>query len=240
MGNEIIYDLNCKGRKIIQDKDGYCFTTDSVLLANFIKLKPKDRAVEFCSGSGVISVLAEAKNNCKEICLVEIQPRLADMSRRTIELNGLEKLKVYNTSFQEWAEENCESMDVVFSNPPYMSSASHDKNESEEVRIARHEIKMTLADLARSTSRALRYGGKFYMVHKADRFDEILEAFEENNLSIKNVIFCHPKVNKDASFVLFEGIKGGKKGIKVLPPLILNDESGKVSSAVNAIYNRDI
>ena len=90
LDGEMIYDLQCKGLNIIQYKSGYCFTTDSVLLANFVKIKSKDKACEFCSGSGVISVLASAKNSYKAIDLVELQLRLADMSRRTIELNKLE------------------------------------------------------------------------------------------------------------------------------------------------------
>lgn len=239
---EIIYDLMCKGRKIIQNKDGYCFTTDSVLLANFVKLKKTDRAVEFCSGSGVVSVLVQAKTDCKDISLVEVQPQLADMCNRTIELNDLKGvLKVFNTSFQDWAEQNKESLDVVFCNPPYMSnSASEDKNLSYEVRVARHETLMNLEDLAVATKKVLKYGGKFFMVHKAQRFDEILSCFSKHNLAIKNVVFCHPKIDNQASFALFEGIKGGKKGLKVLPPLILNNEDGSVSMAVNDIYNRDI
>ncbi len=241
MSKEIIYDLMCKGRKIIQDKEGYCFTTDSVLLANYIKLKPKDKAVEFCAGSGVISILAEAKNNCTEIALVEVQPRLADMCTRTIELNNKQdKLKVYNTSFQNWVKGREESYDVVFSNPPYISSAGQDKNLSYETKVARHEILMNLEELAFCTNKALKYGGKFFMVHKAERFDDILLTFSKNNLAIKNVTFCHPKADKNASFVLFDGIKGGKLGIKFLPPLILGDETGAVSQAVLDIYNREI
>lgn len=235
---EMIYDLQCKGLHIIQDKKGYCFTTDSVLLANFVKMKSKDKACEFCSGSGVISVLASAKNNFKSIDLVELQPRLADMSKRSIELNKLEdKLVVYNMSFQEFAKQNPEKYDVLFSNPPYISSAGADKNLSEEIRIARHEIAMNMQDFAMSISKTLKYGGKFFIVHKAERFDEIMLSFAKYNLAIKNVIFCHPKDNKNASFVLFEGLKGGKNGLKVLPPLILNDQDGEISARVRAIYN---
>lgn len=238
---EIVYDLNCKGRKIIQDKDGYCFTTDSVLLANFIKLKASDNAVEFCSGSGVISVLAEAKNNVKSISLVEIQPRLAKMSERTIELNNLgDKLKVYNQSFQDFAEKNKAKFDVVFSNPPYVSKEHKNENLSQEILIARHETMMTLADLAIATSKVLRYGGKFFMVHKADRFDDILTTFWNNCLAVKKVVFCHPKLDKEASFVLFEGTRGGRKGVKVMPPLILSNSDGSISAQVNGIYNRNI
>ncbi len=238
---ELVYDLQCKGLKIIQDKSGYCFTTDSVLLANFVKCKSKDKVVEFCSGSGVISILAYAKNKCKDYSLVEIQPRLADMSSRTVELNNLQEyIKVYNMSFQDFAKQNCEKLDVVICNPPYISSAGSDKNLSEEIKIARHEITMNLNDLAVSISKTLKYGGKFFVVHKAERFDEILLKFASNNLAIKNVVFCHPKEDKEASFVLFEGLKGGKNGLKVLPPLILNEKNGEISAQVKGIYSRNV
>lgn len=239
--NEMVYDLQCKDLKIIQDKEGYCFTTDSVLLANFLKCKPKDRVVEFCSGSGVISILAFAKNRCKDFALVEIQSRLADMSERSVALNNLQEfIKVYNMSFQDFAKDNNECFDVAICNPPYFSTASADKNISEELRLARHEITMNLEDLAKSINKVLKFGGKFYLVHKAERFDEIMFAFAKNTLAIKNVVFCHPKIDKDASFVLFEGIKGGKNGLKVLPPLVLNEKSGEISAQVKDIYNRNV
>lgn len=239
--NEMVYDLQCKGFKIIQDKKGYCFTTDSVLLANFVRCKPKDRVVEFCSGSGVVSILAYAKNRCKDYTMVELQPRLADMSNRTIMLNNLQEyIKVENTSIQNFAESNHENFDVVFCNPPYFSDARADKNMVEEIKLARHEIAMNLQDLAKSINKVLKFGGKFFIVHKAERFDEIVTTFIQNNLSIKNVVFCHPKIDKDASFVLFEGLKGGKNGLKVLPPLILNEKTGEISEQVKGIYNRNI
>ncbi len=239
--NEMVYDLQCKGLKIIQDKEGYCFTTDSVLLANFVRCKPKDRVVEFCSGSGVVSILAFAKNRCKDYTLVEIQPRLADMSNRTIMLNDLQEyIKVQNKSFQDFTLDNNENYDVLICNPPYFSNASADKNISEELRIARHELTMNLQDLAKSINKVLKYGGKFYLVHKAERFDEILTSFSQNCLAIKNVVFCHPKIDKDASFVLFEGIKGGKNGLKVLPPLILNEKTGEISAQIKDIYNSNV
>lgn len=87
--SEHIYDLDCKGYKIIQDKLGYAFTSDSVLLANFAKLKRSDEVVELCSGSGVISVLAYAKCEPKSIVGVEIEKRLCDMANKTSELNKL-------------------------------------------------------------------------------------------------------------------------------------------------------
>ena len=65
--SERIEDLQCDGLKIIQDNELYSFTSDSVILANFLKFKPNDIAVEIGAGSGVISILAQAKNKLKKI-----------------------------------------------------------------------------------------------------------------------------------------------------------------------------
>ena len=38
---ERIDDLQLKGLKVIQDKNGFCFGIDAVLLANFAKVKKR-------------------------------------------------------------------------------------------------------------------------------------------------------------------------------------------------------
>ena len=91
--NESLDDLECKGLKLIQNKNGYKFSTDSVLLANFAKGKQTDRYVDLCRGSGVVAILFACKNNIKEAYAVEIQSDLADMCTRSLEYNNLENIK---------------------------------------------------------------------------------------------------------------------------------------------------
>ena len=74
--SERVEDLQCGGLKIIQDKDLYTFSSDAVILANFVRLKSKETAVEIGGGSGVISILLSAKNNFKKIKVFEIQEKM--------------------------------------------------------------------------------------------------------------------------------------------------------------------
>ena len=74
--DERIEDLECKGLKIIQNKNLYTFTSDSVILANYIKAKKNDELVEIGSGCGVISILLTAKTSFKKITAFEIQKEL--------------------------------------------------------------------------------------------------------------------------------------------------------------------
>ena len=64
---EVIEDLQLNGLKIIQNKLDYCFSSDSVMLSDFSQVGHKDKVVEFCSGSGVVSILIKEKYNPKEI-----------------------------------------------------------------------------------------------------------------------------------------------------------------------------
>ena len=93
--NEVVDDLQLDDLKLIQNKSGYKFSTDSVLLANFGKAKQNDIYVDLCSGSGVVAILFSCKNKIKKSYAVELQPQLADMASRSIEYNGLaDKIEV--------------------------------------------------------------------------------------------------------------------------------------------------
>ncbi|GMA53856.1 hypothetical protein GCM10025857_52130 [Alicyclobacillus contaminans] len=65
------------------------------------------------------------------------------------------------------------------------------------------------------------------MVHRPERFLEVVELMKKNRLAPKRVQFVYPKAEKEANILLVEGIKDGKTdGFKVLPPMFTYDASG--------------
>ena len=126
---ERVEDLECNNLKIIQNKNLYCFTSDSVILANFLKIKPKETAVEIGGGCGVVSLLASAKNKFKEIKIFEIQKEMQDLCQKNINLNNLqEKLKLIPDDVLNFKKYMEKSVDVVFSNPPYFKVSDTKEN----------------------------------------------------------------------------------------------------------------
>ena len=240
--DEKLEDLQCKGLMLIQNKDNYCFTTDSVLLANFIKAKPKDNVAELCSGSGVISILVCAKLGLENIDAVELQSSLCDMSRRSILYNNLQNyIKVYNISIQQAKDElKKDFYDVIVSNPPYYKIVGAPTNCSKNISLAKHEIQMNLQDLIECASKLLKYGGKFYFIHRAERLDEIISTLSKYNLGAKIIQFIQPKQNLPAHLVLIQATKGAKFGVKVLPMLYLNNDDGSINEKVAKIYNGNV
>ena len=88
--DERIDDLEYKGLKIIQNREGFCFGTDSVLLSDYAKnIKQKANVIDIGTGTGIIGLLLCKKTNLNKIYGIEIQEDVANLARKNIELNNL-------------------------------------------------------------------------------------------------------------------------------------------------------
>ena len=101
--NERIDDLEFNNLKIIQNKDGFCFGIDSVLISDYAKKDIKNNALgaDLGTGTGIISILLSAKTRLSKIIGIEVQKEVADMAQRSIELNGLQnKIEIKNMNIK--------------------------------------------------------------------------------------------------------------------------------------------
>ena len=214
---ERLEDLGCKNLKIIQNKNLYTFTSDSVILANFLKIKSKENGVEIGGGSGVISILATAKNKVKKIKIFEIQENLQKLCEKNIKINNLndvlELISDDVRNFKKYVEVG--SQDVVFSNPPYFLV---DKTENSVRKFARQEVFLNLKDLIKISSQMLKYGGRFYLIYPASRLCELIYECEKNDIKIKKLFFTENK-NKVVNLVVIEGRKNGSDSVQILPTI---------------------
>lgn len=214
--NECLEDLQCNNLFIIQEKDGYRFTSDAVALANFVRVKPRGRVVDLCSGSGVIGILISAKNPISSVTLVELQETLANMSFRSVEYNHLEdKIGVINAPLQGVHKSIGDNIyDVVVCNPPYKKiGTAEDLGNVDSITIAKHEVKVTLEEIICEAGKLLKFGGDFYIVNKEERLVDMFVLMRKYNLEPKELkILPSPK---GASVVMIKARKGGKSGIKI-------------------------
>ena len=214
---EVIESLLIGGYKIIQDTERYRFTSDSVLLARFLKAKRGDAVADFCSGSGIVGLHFFAENKGVEhVTLFEMQPALADMSRRTVELNRLEKaFTVENLRLQDIPAAYTGAFSLILCNPPYerdgFGKADADK------ALCRKELSLTLGELCLAAKKCLKFGGRFALVHRADRLSEVLCALHAQNLEPKKLQLVAGREGEKPYAALIAAVKGGKSGIEVLP-----------------------
>ena len=153
-------DLCIENYKIFQDDELYNFSTDAILLANFIDFKSKDVVCDLCSGNGVVGILGAIKNYYKKIYLVEIQDCLANLAKKTIEYNKLENIEVLNEDLKNLSNKFLSgSFDVVCCNPPYRKCDGQAQNQSEHLSICNFEKCVTLEDIIKISSYLLKFGG---------------------------------------------------------------------------------
>lgn len=240
--NERIDDLQYKGLKLIQNKNGFCFGVDSVLLSDFAKeIKKNSTVVDIGTGTGIIGILLCGKTNLKKIYGVEIQNEVAKIAKRNVKLNHLEnRFEIINCDINNIFEVlEVGSMDCVVTNPPYKKANTGVKNENEKQMISRHEVKCTLEDVIEKASKLLKDRGEFYMVHRAERLVDIMEFLRKYRLEPKKIRFVYPKQNEKPNLILVKAIKFANPFLKIDKPLVIYDENGNYTEEINQIYGRE-
>lgn len=226
--------------QIIQSPTIFSYSLDAVLLANFTYVPiNKGNMLDLCTGNGVIPLLL-AKRTKGSITGLEIQKRLANMADRSVILNGLEeKITIIEGDLKERHEGLKQSYyDVVTCNPPYFATPNKtEHNQNEYLTIARHEVCCTLEDVVKACKLYVKPGGKVSLVHRPERLVDMLTLFRKYKIEPKRIQYVYPKVDKSANTILLEGIRDGKSGLKVLPPLFIYEEDGNYTEhARNIIY----
>lgn len=225
--------------KIIQNKEVFSYSIDSVLLSRFPQLPSKGVIVDLCSGNGAVALFASTRTKAK-IVAIELQELLADMANRSVQLNGLEEqITVIRDDLKNLLDHQARSsVDIILCNPPYFKpSTNAKKNQSEHYLLARHEITTNLDEICQISQQVLKSNGRLAMVHRPDRFFDILDTLRRYNLAPKRLQFIYPKTDKEANMLLIEAIKDGSMdGFKILPPLVIHKDNGDYTDVIREIY----
>lgn len=239
--NEKIEDLQFKNLKIIQNKKGFCFGIDSILLSDFAKeIKPNTKVLDLGTGTGIIATLLCKKTELKEIIGVEIQKEVYEMAQKSIQLNQLEnKFKIINEdilNLNKIFEKNI--FDAIVTNPPYKKKDTGIKNEEEKKIISRHETTANLEDFIKISKDLLKDKGEFYMVHRTDRLVDILSIMRAYKIEPKIMRLVYSNKNSEPKLVLIKGVKNAKPFLKVEKNLYICNEEGKYTEEILKIYHK--
>ncbi|MCI8598920.1 MAG: tRNA1(Val) (adenine(37)-N6)-methyltransferase [Lachnospiraceae bacterium] len=235
---ERLDELHRNGYQIIQNSQKFCFGMDAVLLSGYAKVKAREKVLDLGTGTGIIPILLRGKTEGRDFTGLEIQEESADMARRSVAYNHLEDtISIISGDIKEAAAMfGAASFDVVTCNPPYMTENHGLVNPEFPKAIARHELLCSLDDVVRQTSKVLRPGGRFYMVHRPFRLAEIMNTLVHYQLEPKRMRLVYPFVDKEPNMVLLEALQGGKSRITVEKPLIVYKEQGVYTDEIYDIY----
>ena len=204
--------------KIIHVEGAYSFGIDSILLADFAKMKKDKNLLDIGAGNGILSMMANSLYELKEVFAIEIQEQKAKVLEENLGLNSIENIKIINKDLNDLDFE-VNSLDYIITNPPYYKYEGNIANKDEEFLISRQEIYLTLDDIFAFANKTLKDKGKLFMIHKPERMVEIFN--KSGNIKPKRVQFVSSTFDSKPQFILIEFVKNAKDGIKIEDPIII-------------------
>ncbi len=206
--------------RLIQSGKGYRFSIDAVLLSQFATIKPGDVVVDLGAGCGIISLILLLEKPVGYVIALEIQKHLVDQAVRNAALNGfMDRMGVLLGDLRQVPLGKA-TADAVVCNPPYRRPGSGRVNPDFERAIARHEIMASLNDILSAANSVLKPKGRVAVIYPAGRLVDLIVRMRAFDFEPKRIQVVYPSMEEESKLVLVEGSRGGKGGVKVLPPLI--------------------
>ncbi len=240
---ETVDDLQYEGLRIIQKKGTFRYGTDGVLLANYAVAAAKGaglakagpggvpgcsvKVLDVGTGTGIVPILMCGKLSGAgatfDFTAVDIQPDMCDMARRSVALNGQQdSVRILNADIRSSGLRRG-SFDIVTVNPPYVRKGGGITSDVSGIACSRHEICGTQEEIFAEAARLLRYRGILVSVNRPDRLTDALCAMREGGAEPFELVMVHPFAGASPAMFLCSARKGGGKGLRVLPPMILED-----------------
>ena len=209
-------------------------STDSMALAEFVRLPRQAQVLDLGAGCGTLGTLLCAKDENCSVCGIELDQTAHDQALENIVRNQL----------QDRMESICADLteipgawepgkfDICVSNPPYFTAGYLSKT----TPTARHEQTCTLDDLIRSAAWVLKFGGDFYLVHKPERLAEIFSVASKYKLEPTRLCLLRHKEDGPVSLILVQCRKGAKPGL-TWEEAALHDGQNQPTAYYKAIYH---
>ena len=224
--------------RVMQNRRGYRFSIDAVLLAYHAAPRAQEKVLDLGTGCGIIPLILASRRSDLKIFAVEIQTELAGLADSNVHQNQLQDhIQVLCTDMKLVTQKMTSGpFDLIVSNPPYHRPGSGRINPDAQRAVARHEIKASLVDVLQTTRRMLRTAGRFVTIYTAERTTDILSQMRNENIEPKLLRMIHSNRDADAGLILIEGLKGGRPGLKVAPPLFVYDEKGDYTAEMQQMF----
>jgi tRNA1Val (adenine37-N6)-methyltransferase len=229
-------DLLCRGRvRLIQKKQGYRFSMDPILLANFVRLKKHERLLDIGTGCGIIPVYLATRGCENPLWGIEIQEELFSLAVRNKELNRCENIEVVRGDIRSGAGTLKKQFHVIVSNPPYVREGTGRESPKASRRVARQDSFLDLETLLSAASSLLFKKGRLYLIYPTRRLAEVIFLARSQRLEPKRIRLVQAREGEESNLFLMECIKEGGSNVKVEKPLIIY-EGDNYSEEVKGYY----
>ncbi|WP_354121136.1 methyltransferase [Bradyrhizobium sp. LA6.12] len=237
---EITEDAFLGGQlRLKQKRSGHRAGHDAILLAAATEARAGDRVVDLGAGIGAAGLALARRVAGISLSLVEIDPELAELARANAVANAIAAETIVldvTADAQAFAANGLvpDSADLVLMNPPFNDPARHRGSPDQARRTAHVASEETLNAWVHAARRILRSDGALTLIWRADGIAEVLAALSRGFGSL-SILAVHGEAGRPAIRVLVRAVKGGRAPTRLLPGLMLNDESGVPKNQVTEI-----
>ena len=211
---------------------GFPLSTDSIALANFVKLSKAARVLDLGSGCATLGLLLCAKDSTCAVTGMELEENAHQTALKNIAANGLaSRLSSICADLTQIPNSMAGQFDICISNPPYFTAGPA----SQTVPCARREDLCSMEQLMRSAAKALRYGGDFYLVHKPERLAQLCACAAHAGLEPKKLCLLRHRSDGPVSLILVQCRKGGKPGL-IWQEEALHNPDGSATAYYQRLY----
>ncbi len=235
----ITTDTFFNGRvRVNQDRSGYRFSIDAVLLAYYARPRPDDKIIDLGTGCGIIPVILAHRHPGITLYGIEVQKTLAEIATLNAKENRMsDRITIIEKDLKLLESQMVFGpVDLVVSNPPYRRVRSGRISSDPQRAVARHEITATLLDVLQAAHRVLRNSGRLVMIFPAERIIDLICQMRSSSIEPKHLQMVYSEIDMGAKLVLIEGRKGGRPGMKVAPPLTIYHQDRSYTDAVLKMF----
>lgn len=223
---------------IRQDPAGYRFSLDAILLASHAQPRAQERVLDLGTGCGIIPLLLAYRHPNITAFGVEIQKELARIAVANVNANQYQnQITVLCRDMRDLKPDSIGGpVDLVVCNPPYHKPKTGRLNPDRQRAIARHELKINLAEMLQTAKRMLRTAGRFVTIYAAERLTDLLVQMRAHGIEPKSMRTIHGQLAAEAKLILVRGAKGAQAGTRLDPPLIIYDSKGGYSREILEMF----
>ncbi|WP_300667404.1 methyltransferase [Desulfoluna sp.] len=225
---------------LFQEKRGYRFSIDSVLLAHFAEMTGAVSLLDLGCGCGVMPlVLARRHPGLVRVVGVELQAALAHLAEKNRVENGLtDRLTILHTDMRHCTQPyEGGPFDRVVSNPPYTPLGRGRLNPRDQKAIARHEVALSLSELLDAARLNLSPTGMFSMVYPAERLEEVMATASRKKFHPGRLRMVHSHAGAPPKRLLLS-LSICPISHHILPPLVVHEPHGPFTDEVDKMFKK--
>ena len=233
-----------KSVHVLQPKKGYRAGIDSVLLAAAVPAESGQSVLELGCGSGVVSLCLARRVGELTLVGLELQEGYADLARKNSKINAFEFEVVEGDVTTPPRIIRARQFDHVLANPPHFRRGTGSR--SNDAGRERSNIESTpIVAWINCAVKRLKPGGCFTMIHRAERLDDILVAFEGRSCSI-DVKPVYSRANFPCIRVIIRARKNRLDHFRLAAPLMLyadpseDDDSHSYNAGVERLLRTPV